>query len=107
VKTGYAQFFALSMESRGTPRLLQDLESLHPPYTRDDIFIFGGPKYHPFSRWCYEHYLNPEDGVAVFALPVEADFETFPFEETFETQMQERFPKHQVIVSPFFDARYI
>lgn len=77
------------------------------PFSDVDIIVYGGGKYTPFARWCYERYLSPIDGTAVLAVPVEADFETFPFSEAFLQEMRNRFSRQEVAIVPFYDARYV
>jgi len=77
------------------------------PFSQVNIIVYGGGKFTPFARWCYERYLSPVDGIAVLASPVEADFETFPFSETYAEEMRNRFPKQDVVIVSFYDARYV
>jgi hypothetical protein len=81
---------------------------LEPPKFSELIIVsYGGTKYHPFARWCYEHYLSLDAGRALLACPVEADFETFPFAQNFDELMRARFPNQEVVVLTFYDARYV
>jgi hypothetical protein len=88
---------------------LRTISPIQPPkLSEQSINAYGGKDYHPFARWCYEKYLNPEDGKALMAFPVEADFETWPFErDNYEVQMQKRFPRQEIVVLTFYDTRYL
>jgi hypothetical protein len=90
-----------------TPDEIRKSSPIAPPLRSEmNWIIYGGSDYHPFARWCYENYLNPIDGRAVLVWPIEADFETFPFEPDYDIQMRDRFPNQDVIVLPFYDVRY-
>jgi len=77
-----------------------------PKYAELNIIAYGGATYPPFARWCYENYLNPQNGKALLVWPVEADFETFPFERDYDEKMKQRFPKQDVVILSFYDIRY-
>ncbi len=76
-------------------------------YLNFDWIGCGGSKYHPFTRWCYEQYLNPVDGKALLAFPVQADFEFFPLVKGYEEQMRARFPRQELIILTYYDTRHI
>ena len=77
-----------------------------PEFSELNWIAYGGEEYHPFARWCYEHYISLDSGKAFLVYPVEADFETFPHAEDFDEQMRARFPDCQVVVVTFYDVRY-
>ncbi len=87
-------------------RILSIAPMAPPRFGELNIIAYGGADFHPFARWCYEHYLSPASGNALLAYPVKAEFETFPFEEDYDDQMKKRFPDQDVVVLTFYDARY-
>ena len=87
-------------------RILADAPMEPPKFSELNIIAYGGATYHPFARWCYENYLVLEGGKALLAYPVEANFETFPFEFNYDEEMKNRFPNQDVVIVTFYDARY-
>lgn len=89
-----------------TDRVLS-LAPFPPPEFRElNIIAYGGANQPAFSRWCYENYLAVDTGKATLIHPVKADFETFPFDEDYDKQMQNRFSRHEVAIITFYDVRY-
>jgi hypothetical protein len=80
-----------------------------PPRLREQEYVaFGGANYHPFARWCYEHYLSPETGSAFLTYPEKDDVKgLFSLGDDCEERIQERFPNQDVVVLTFYDARYV
>jgi hypothetical protein len=87
-------------------RILSRAPMEPPKFSELDINVYGGATYHAFARWCYENYLTPQSGKAMLVWPVEAGFETFPFDPKYDEQMKQRFPNQDVVVLTFYDARY-
>jgi hypothetical protein len=86
------------------------LAPMKPPEFRElDFTILGGADYHPFARWCYEHYLSLETGNAILAYPERTYLEGLPFwfKEEFQAEIKKRFPNQDVVFLTFYDARYV
>jgi len=87
-------------------RILAQSPMAPPKYSELNKIAYGGAEYHSFARWCYENYLTPQHGHAMLVWPVEADFETFPFDPDYDAIMQQRFPNQDVVIVTFYDTRY-
>ncbi len=91
-------------------RILLKAPMQPPKFFEYDAVQCGGSKYHPFARWSYENYLSPQCGKAYLVFPVQADFKAdfvnLLFDVDAEVKMRERFPNQDLIILPFYDARY-
>ena len=77
-----------------------------PPVAFSDLDLIAGGGYvaPPFIKWCYDRYVNPHKGIALFAFPIELPDNPVPF-RAFESFWRDYFPSAEVVFITVYDYR--